>query len=220
LRVVVTRLLSSVSVERSAALTSSPAQGRALRMAEPHSPTLGPHTTAGRRGSTPTQGRTLPFATRSVIEGRVVKVTFRPSRSIVYDLITEASRLSRRNRCPSIGQPGACPAVPGTIPQSEVDALRTAWARNPNDLGLGHFNPSTGEIHVGSYDTTGRIGHDGLQNALGIPDTDRPNWRGFVISSGGQAINNSAFNNPDGGVRMLPASFAQVEDALRRAGLI
>jgi hypothetical protein len=95
-----------------------------------------------------------------------------------------------------------------------------AWARNSNDIGLGLFNPSTGEIHVGSFDTTGGTGHDGLQNTLGIPDADRPHWRGFVISSGGQAINSSAFNNPDGGLRMLLASFAQVEDALRRAGLI
>jgi hypothetical protein len=110
--------------------------------------------------------------------------------------------------------------VQGIIPQAEVDALRLAWARNPNDLGLGLFNPSTGAIHVGSFDMTGRIGHDGLQNMLGIPDADRPHWRGFVVSSGGLAINNSAFNNPDGGVRMLPASFAQVEEALRQAGLI
>jgi hypothetical protein len=101
-----------------------------------------------------------------------------------------------------------------------VDALQRAWARNPNDLGLGLYNPSTGEIHVGSYDTTESIGHDGLQNALGIPDADRPKWRGFIVSSGGQVVNNSAFNNPDGGVRMLPDYFAQVEDALRRAGLI
>jgi hypothetical protein len=82
------------------------------------------------------------------------------------------------------------------------------------------YNPDTGEIHVGSYDTTGGTGHDGLQSALGIPDADRPNWRGFIVSSGGQAINNSAFNGPDGGTRMLPATFAEVEDALRRAGLI
>jgi hypothetical protein len=95
-----------------------------------------------------------------------------------------------------------------------------AWASNSNDIGLGLFTPGTGEIHVGSFDATGRTGHDGLQHTLGIPDADRPNWRGFVVSSGGQAINNSAFNSPDGGVRMLPAYFAEVEDALRRAGLI
>ena len=98
--------------------------------------------------------------------------------------------------------------------------MRLAWARNPNDLGLGLFNPTTGEIHVGSFDMTGGIGHDGLQIVLGILDADRPNWRGFVVTSGGQAINHSAFNNPDGGVRMLAPSFAKVEDALRQAGLI
>jgi hypothetical protein len=60
--------------------------------------------------------------------------------------------------------PNPVPApVPGTISQAEVDALRRAWVQNSNDIGLGLYNPSTGEIHVGTFDTTGqRIGHDGL----------------------------------------------------------
>jgi hypothetical protein len=56
---------------------------------------------------------------------------------------------------------------------------------------------------------------------LGIPDSDRSQWRGFVFSSGGQAINTSGFNVPDGTApRMRADYFAEVEAALRRAGLI
>jgi hypothetical protein len=112
--------------------------------------------------------------------------------------------------------------LPATIPQAEIDAVRKAWAQAPNDIGLGLYNPWTGEIHVGTFDTTGQsIGHDGLQMILGIPDSDRPQWRGFVFSSGGQAINNSGFNVPDGTApRMRADFFAEVEAALQRAGLI
>jgi hypothetical protein len=86
----------------------------------------------------------------------------------------------------------------------------------------GLYNPSTGEIHVGTFDTTGQsIGHDGLQMTLGFPDADRPQWRGFVFSSGGQSINQSGVNIPDGAPpRMRAGFFAQVQDALSRAGLV
>jgi hypothetical protein len=100
--------------------------------------------------------------------------------------------------------------------------VRRAWAQHSTDVGLGLYNPRTGELHVGTFDTTGqRIGHDGLQITLGIPDSDRPHWRGFIFSSGGQVINNSGFNAPDGTPpRMRTDSFAEVEAALRRAGLV
>jgi hypothetical protein len=117
--------------------------------------------------------------------------------------------------------PNPAPA-PATIPQTEVDAVRRAWLQNSADVGLGLYNPSTGEIHVGTFDTTGqRIGHDGLQRTLGIPDSDRHQWRGFIFSSAGQAINNSGFNLPDGNApRMRADYFAEVAAALRRSGLI
>lgn len=117
---------------------------------------------------------------------------------------------------------GATPPTPGTIPAAEVAAVRAAWATKAGDIGLGLYNPSTGEIHIGTFDTTGLgIGHDGLQMTLGIPDVDRSQWRGFIFSSNGQAINNSGFNVVDGSApRMLPVYFAQVEDALQRGGLI
>jgi hypothetical protein len=56
---------------------------------------------------------------------------------------------------------------------------------------------------------------------FGIPDADRPQWRGFVFTSAGQAMNISGFNVPDGiPPRMRADYYAEVEDALRRSGLI
>jgi hypothetical protein len=72
-------------------------------------------------------------------------------------------------------------SLPATVPQAEIAALRMAWAKDPQDLGLGMYRPSTGEIHIASYDETGRTGHDGLQHFLGIPDAERPEWRGFIF---------------------------------------
>lgn len=111
--------------------------------------------------------------------------------------------------------------IPATVAPAEVAAVRAAWVKNRNDVGVGLYNPTTGEIHVGTYDTTAlRIGHDGLQASFGIADVDRPHWRGFVFDSSGQTMNASGFNAPDGNPpRMRPDYFSQVEDALRRAGL-
>src|SRR5262245_49041090 len=108
------------------------------------------------------------------------------------------------------------------IPQAEILAVRAEWVVNRQDIGLGLYNVQSGEIHVGTFDTTGqRIGHDRLRLTLGFPDADRPQWRGFVFSSSGQAFNRSGFNVPDGSPpRMRADYFAQVEDALKRAGLI
>jgi hypothetical protein len=128
--------------------------------------------------------------------------------------------LLARNMSPP--NPSFATPAPGTIPQTEVFAVRASWLHNSSsDIGLGLYNPCTGEIHVGTFDTTGqRLGHDGLQMTLGIPDADRPQWRGFVFTSAGQAINMSGFNAPDGTPpRMRADYYAQVEDALRRAGL-
>jgi hypothetical protein len=84
------------------------------------------------------------------------------------------------------------------------------------------YHSRTGEIHVSTFDTGGQgIGHDGLQITLGIPDTDRPQWRGFAFNSAGQAVNASGFNTPDGTPPAMRADYyAEVEDALSRAGLI
>lgn len=114
------------------------------------------------------------------------------------------------------------PPTPCTLLHTEVDSVRRAFARNRNDLGLGIYNPYTGEIRIGTFDTTGlRIGHDGLQMTVGFPDSERPQWRGFVFSSGGQVINQSGFNIPDGTPpRMRAVYFAEVQTALKQEGLI
>ncbi len=118
--------------------------------------------------------------------------------------------------------PGPTTPTPGTIPQAEVNAVRARWGIKASDIGLGLYNPGTGEIRVSTFDTGGQgIGHEGLQMTLGIPDADRPQWRGFVFNSAGQAMNLSGFNIPDGTPpRMRADHYAQVGDALRRAGLI
>ncbi len=120
----------------------------------------------------------------------------------------------------NLGHNEGKPSVPkpATISPDEVDELRKAWAKNSLDLGLGLYKPSTGEIHIGSYDDTGQIGHDGLAGRLGI--TDESEWRGFVVFPDGSWIPVSRFNQSDGGSRMAADSAAEVEQALRKAGLI
>jgi hypothetical protein len=66
-------------------------------------------------------------------------------------------------------------------------------------------------------------GHQGLADALDI--TDNSVWRGFVISSKGDAVNISHFNKVDqevsgSALQMRPEHFEQVKDVLKRAGLI
>lgn len=158
---------------------------------------------------------------------RVGSLTLRANSELGYNtgvVITAIGSDSRGCWWRTMSQPNPGPATPtpGTIPQAEVAVVKTAWGHNPQDLGVGLYNPTTGEIHVGTFDTTGRqIGHDGLQMALRIPDVDRLHWRGFVFTSTGRTFNQSGFNIPDGTPPRMRADFyAQVEDALRRAGLI
>jgi hypothetical protein len=93
------------------------------------------------------------------------------------------------------------------IPQADVDALLVAFQANTNGLGVGlyHF-------------ATGGIGHQGLADALGI--TNNNDWRGFIITSDGRFAPTSHFNLPDGSVMLRDDLAAQVQQALRRAGLI
>jgi len=94
-----------------------------------------------------------------------------------------------------------------SIPRSEVDALRARWITDSNDLGLGVYNPTTSEIHVGNFDSHG--GHDLFLQNLGV--TDHNDWRGFVVVSDGQVINNSGLNVGSGYRQgMPPADFQRV----------
>src|SRR5262245_35102746 len=115
--------------------------------------------------------------------------------------------------------PPSGPPAPGTIPPGDVAGLRAAWAINPQDIGLGLYHPSTGEVRLGSFDTTGGQGHQGLADVVGI--TANQEWRGFIVSSAGQLIPTSHFNLVDGGkLAMRPDLAAVVEHALRQAGLV
>ena len=107
---------------------------------------------------------------------------------------------------------------PAIVPVPEIAALRAAWARNPRDLGVGLYNPGTGEIHIGSFDDTGGVGHDGLAKLLGI--TNEAEWRGFTVCPNGDWYPISHFNLPDGSLYMAPDAAAEVEQALRYAALI
>lgn len=102
---------------------------------------------------------------------------------------------------------------------NEVINLQQAFRANPLDLGVGLYNPSTGEMHVGSYDTIcDRRGHQGLADALDI--TNNREWRGFMISSGGQFLPQSHFNVVDGVSRLKQADEDIVRLELERAGLL
>jgi len=105
------------------------------------------------------------------------------------------------------------------IPADDVARLRDAFRANPRDLGVGLYNPATGEIRLGSFDNdTDGKGHEGLADELGIVDDGA--WRGFSISPSGQLAPVSHFNMPDGSILLRPHHEAAVRAALRLAGLI
>jgi hypothetical protein len=117
--------------------------------------------------------------------------------------------------------------VPGTantnpipvVDRNDVAALTAAFQTNPNDLGVGLYNPQTGEVRLGSFDlvTIGQ-GHQGLADAVGIKDNSE--WRGFIVSPDGRFNPGSHFNIVDGDVMMKPDLAAAVEQALKGVGLV
>jgi len=108
------------------------------------------------------------------------------------------------------------------IDPTETGNLQKAFRSNPNDVGIGLFNPRTGEIHLGSFDQLSSAGfaqgHQGLADSLGI--TDPSQWQGFIIDSNGGFAPISHFNQPFGSaMAMPPAQAALVLHALQQAGL-
>jgi len=61
-------------------------------------------------------------------------------------------------------------------------------------------------------------GHAGLARSLGIANDQ--DWRGFSFDSAGQLVAASHYNLIDGGLVMLPAYAAAVQQAMRQAGLV
>jgi hypothetical protein len=105
------------------------------------------------------------------------------------------------------------------ISAGDIAALQAAFLANPNDLGVGLYNPSTGEIRLGSFDlVTQGHGHQGLADALGI--TNNLAWRGFVVSSDGKFAPTSHFNLVDGDLAMKLVYQAFVRQELHQVGLI
>jgi hypothetical protein len=105
------------------------------------------------------------------------------------------------------------------IPAGDIADLQAAFQANPADLGVGLYNPFTGEIRLGSFDmVTQRQGHQGLADALHI--TNNEDWRGFLVSSGGKLLPVSHFNLVDGALTMKPDHEALVRQKLRQAGLL
>ena len=107
---------------------------------------------------------------------------------------------------------------PGTVVPADVAGLRAAWGRNPQDLGVGLYNPRTGEVRLVNFDATGGHGHQGLADLLSI--TDNTAWRGFIVSSDGRLIPASHFNLVDGDLAMQPDLAVAVRQALEQVGLV
>jgi hypothetical protein len=61
----------------------------------------------------------------------------------------------------------------------DVAELQDAFTANPQDIGVGLYNPTSGVIRLGSFDrqTQGK-GDDGLAEVLGV--TDHEEWRGYL----------------------------------------
>lgn len=90
------------------------------------------------------------------------------------------------------------------IPPGDVDRLRADFANNPNELGVGLYNPTTGVIRLGGFDSvTFKCGHYGLAAACGI--VDDAEWRGFTVNANGRFAGTSSYNRIDGSVKLLPA---------------
>jgi hypothetical protein len=105
------------------------------------------------------------------------------------------------------------------IDQTDISALQAAFKANPKDVGVGLYNPGTGEIRLGSFDlVTQRQGHQGLADALGIADNSQ--WRGFLVSSDGKFCPTSHFNLSDGGLQLMTNHASRVQQELKQAGLI
>ena len=105
------------------------------------------------------------------------------------------------------------------IPPRDVADLKADFRTNPQDVGVGLYNPSTGEIRLGSFDrVTQQQGHQGLADALGI--TKNSDWRGFLVSTDGKFHPMSHFNLLDGSLMLKPSHEIDVRKELQQAGLL
>lgn len=110
-----------------------------------------------------------------------------------------------------------------TASPTEIQQIKDALTRDPNNLGVGVIHLPTGAVSMCPFnDLPHGGGHAELVQILGLKQTD---CRGFIVGLLGThytIVNASHLNGPQGqpgSVRMSPALFAQLEQALRQAGL-
>jgi hypothetical protein len=115
------------------------------------------------------------------------------------------------------------PSRSAIIKQAQVANLQKAFQADVTDLGVGLYNPSTGEIQLASFDELDSAGfgqgHQALADFLGITDTSQ--WQGFTLDANGGFAPISHFNRSfSGTMAMPPADEATVLQALQQAGLV
>ncbi|MCI0463316.1 MAG: hypothetical protein L0Z62_40735, partial [Gemmataceae bacterium] len=121
---------------------------------------------------------------------------------------------ARPARPTTIRHAGRTLVVPREINQHQASELLHAFRMKPNDLGVGLYNPTTGQIHLASMDRVATGGHGHLTQILNLRDSE---WRGFVIGARGEFFPTSHLN-PGG---RMPAEMAErVAGLLRQAGLV
>src|SRR5947207_1942408 len=105
----------------------------------------------------------------------------------------------------------------------ELQAIKDALDRNPNNLGVGILHEPTGQIHLAPMDALpNRGGHDELAQLLNLPQGA---CKGFSIAKQGAAytpFNVSHLNGPQGqpgSLQMPSPTFAAIVQALQDAGL-
>jgi hypothetical protein len=121
----------------------------------------------------------------------------------------------------------------GVCEPADVQKVQLEQVTNPNNLGIGVIDASTGKIGLFSFDETDRFvavnphvqvmaGHEAAAFMAGfIASQTRGFVLGFDPSTGQwQIANRSHLNFPDGaGLRMAPQTFTEVVDALFAAGV-
>jgi RHS repeat-associated protein len=108
-------------------------------------------------------------------------------------------------------------AVPGFIPQAEIQAVEARWKTHPGDPGIGIYNIVTGEMHVSTVSQ--EPGHPNFVGRFASPPYT--NWRGFGFVKDRGLFPQSSLNLEDKIGNTMAGRFQDaVEQALKAAKLI
>jgi hypothetical protein len=109
------------------------------------------------------------------------------------------------------------------VSPAQVQIVKDALIQDPSNFGVGILHEPTGRIFLSPFDDLpNQAGHADLVQVAGVSIRE---CKGFVIverAGSFQAVNNSHLNGLQGqpGSLQMPATlFAQIELALRHAGL-